>query len=95
MSEPIDSSNWPVYQCHKRVRALKVVSIQRLGMDHMSVFAEGRMFDFREPEVSRIKATSADLGYLVAYEDGYISWSPTKAFDEGYSLTASIDEVTL
>jgi len=24
--------------------------------------------------------------YLVRYPDGYISWSPAKAFDEGYSL---------
>ena len=23
-------------------------------------------------------------GYIVKYEDGYISWSPKKAFEEGY-----------
>ena len=26
----------------------------------------------------------ADDGYLVEYSDGYISWSPKKAFDEAY-----------
>lgn len=24
-------------------------------------------------------------GYLVKYSDGYISWSPRKAFEEGYT----------
>ena len=26
-----------------------------------------------------------DTGYLVKYEGGYISWSPSKAFEEGYT----------
>lgn len=26
-------------------------------------------------------------GYLIQYEDGYMSWSPKKAFEEGYVLT--------
>lgn len=24
-------------------------------------------------------------GYIVVYEDGYLSWSPAKAFEEGYT----------
>ena len=24
-------------------------------------------------------------GYLVVYDDGYVSWSPAKAFEEGYT----------
>ena len=32
---------------------------------------------------------NADLGYLVVYEDGYRSWSPTKAFEEGYKPARS------
>ena len=27
-----------------------------------------------------------DLGYLVRYPDGYVSWSPTGAFEDGYDL---------
>lgn len=27
------------------------------------------------------------MGYLIQYEDGYMSWSPKKAFEEGYVLT--------
>ena len=27
------------------------------------------------------------MGYLVEYEDGYISWSPKDVFEKGYALT--------
>lgn len=27
------------------------------------------------------------MGYLIEYEDGYISWSPKSVFDKGYALT--------
>lgn len=27
------------------------------------------------------------MGYLVEYEDGYVSWSPKSVFDNGYALT--------
>jgi hypothetical protein len=33
----------------------------------------------------RFKGFDADLGYYVKYADGYESWSPTKAFEEGYT----------
>jgi len=32
-----------------------------------------------------------DLGYYVLYPDGYVSWSPTKAFEEGYTHALSPD----
>lgn len=30
-------------------------------------------------------------GYKVMYKDGYISWSPKKAFDEAYKLFEEMD----
>jgi dihydrofolate reductase len=33
-------------------------------------------------------ASSGNFGYFVTYEDGYTSWSPEKAFEEGYALTS-------
>ena len=33
----------------------------------------------------RYHGSDDDLGYFVVYEDGYLSWSPTKAFEEGYT----------
>ena len=35
---------------------------------------------------SKFRGDEDDLGYYVVYGDGYKSWSPTKAFEEGYSL---------
>lgn len=32
-----------------------------------------------------------DLGYLVKYEDGYKSWSPTKPFEDGYTEVTQAD----
>lgn len=34
---------------------------------------------------TKCKATESDLGYYVVYDDGYKSWSPAKAFEEGYT----------
>ena len=35
-------------------------------------------------KVNPVGENPADDGYLVEYSDGYISWSPKKAFDEAY-----------
>lgn len=37
-------------------------------------------------KVCRDNADEQGNGYLVRYKDGYMSWSPTKAFEEAYSL---------
>ena len=31
-------------------------------------------------------------GYVVVYEDGYVSWSPAKAFDDGYKLSEAFTD---
>lgn len=38
------------------------------------VFADGKIKDFFDT-----------TGYYVVYSDGYLSWSPTEAFEQGYS----------
>lgn len=77
----------PRYKCHKEVHALKIaaVSIHRDGSATIDPADAG----FAEFETSagwgeRFKGDENDLGYFVAYGDGYASWSPTKAFEEGY-----------
>lgn len=77
----------PIYQCHKRVRALKIAAIYYPGLD-------GRVeLSFAEPGYDP-KAVDADWaykhnpkvgGYLVVYDDGYQSFSPAAAFEEGYT----------
>jgi hypothetical protein len=86
----------PKYKCHKEVHALKIKAIQ---FDRDIAKAENRETDghamitpsekgyapFRveydwlrkhEPQVG---------GYYVVYADGYKSFSPAKAFEEGYT----------
>jgi hypothetical protein len=73
------------YQCHKRVRAAKIVAItpiehgdeyQILMDGHVAVNAPKEWFDKHKPKIG---------GYFVQYEDGYQSFSPAKAFEDGYT----------
>ena len=74
------------YKCHKIVRAAKIETLHKgretgdwsIGLERLGpvVLTE----DFIQ------KHHPAVGGYLVEYEDGYRSYSPAKAFEEGYTL---------
>ena len=74
----------PRYQCHKVVRAGKIVAID--AANQTLVIELG-------PEVTRAKMSldwivrnRPDVGgYVVVYDDDYVSYSPAKAFEEGYT----------
>jgi hypothetical protein len=76
------------YDCHKTVRAGKISAIvQRTveftdlhveGMEGFSVIAPRAWMEKHQPEVG---------GYYVQYNDGYASYSPAAAFEEGYTLS--------
>lgn len=86
-----DFSVLPKYRSHKVVRAAKIFAAERREDGGWSL-ATGRHFGpfYLDAETSaRFKITDTDLGYLVVYEDDYISWSPTKAFEEGYAKAES------
>lgn len=78
----------PEYTCVKRVRAHKIAGI-RMWPDG------GAMLHPAEPGFAQLKFSKPFLdrhepavgGYIVYYEDGYISYSPAKAFEEGYVKT--------
>lgn len=80
-----DHSKLPEYQCSKKVRACKISAIEifqdmtaKITLENGDVIEE---FNYG----NRFNGSESDLGYYVAYKDGYVSWSPTKAFEEGYS----------
>jgi hypothetical protein len=90
----------PLYACHKKVRALEIRAIGHYAPDaagklrreiHFkdagfpSIWVEGELF-------TRYVPLPGD--FYVVYEDGYTSFSPRKAFMEGYSLveTSSPDQ---
>jgi hypothetical protein len=90
----MNTTEMPKYQSHKKVWALKIKSIVRDGEGEnrdsdgtASItpkevgyvpFKVSRDYMHRHrPEVS---------GYFVQYEDGYQSFSPADAFENGYTL---------
>lgn len=80
----------PRYSSHKIVRAAKISSIGpdtngthnlNLRLPNGDIQSYGVSPDYvkkHEPKVG---------GYLVVYEDGYESWSPADAFEQGYTLS--------
>lgn len=73
------------FRSHKIVEAAQVVGIDR---EHNQVRLSDGPGQFHHLDVP---ASFFALGvpqmddYLVRYEDGYLSWSPKKAFEEGYT----------
>lgn len=76
----------PKYRCHKVVWALKIKMLAERKDGGMSMVS-------KEPGYG-IVVLSADFvkkhnpqegGYYVVYKDGYKSFSPAQAFEEGYT----------
>ena len=79
----------PLYQCHKKVRALEIKSIILMTTgDYRLEFRDGRYEPMLVNELWIGKHDVLPDGYYVIYEDGYTSFSPAKAFEEGYTLIA-------
>jgi hypothetical protein len=82
--QPNKYAAWPIFQCHKRVRALKIHAVTSNALGAYLIFESGNTpmqmdFDWQA------KHRPQDGGYLVVYDDGYASFSPAKAFEEGYT----------
>jgi hypothetical protein len=85
----------PRYQCHKQVHALKIKELHQTPAGSWQVTPEdGSYAPLTLPEWWIRKHNPVAGGYYVVYEDGYASFSPAQAFEEGYSLiepTTSVD----
>ncbi len=75
----------PKYKCYKEVWALKIADLKMVdggveitpADEGFAPFAESvEYFDKHKPQVG---------GYYVVYKDGYKSWSPAEAFEDGYT----------
>lgn len=78
------------YKCHKIVEAMEVI--------HWIIHSDGsatlKGSGMQEQLVGRIwmeKNKPGVGGYFVRYEDNYSSWSPAKAFEDGYCLLAEAE----
>ena len=80
----------PRYKCHKEVWALKIKEIEMLG-DALNY--TGARLHFENKRYAPIevgmdyieKHKPVKNGYFVVYKDGYQSFSPADAFEDGYT----------
>ena len=77
----------PRYKCHKEVWALKIKEIvDNISGDTMIYPVEKSYAEFKVDKEYMQKHKPVVGGYYVVYDDGYKSFSPAKAFEEGYSI---------
>jgi hypothetical protein len=85
------SAEMPRYKCHKEVHALKIVAVQQPALSsnvppmHCMLSFEGGYSPIEVDTDFYLKHRPQAGGYYVLYEDGYASYSPAKAFEEGYT----------
>ena len=63
--------DWIKYRCHKEIDASPMTRGE---------YNIHRGWDLPADE------DGSDAGYIVKYKDGYISWTPKKQLDEGYTI---------
>ncbi len=79
------SAEMPRYKCHKEVWALKISDIILNEGNATIVPAEMGYAPFHVSPDFILKHTPEIGGYYVVYADGYKSFSPAAAFEEGYT----------
>lgn len=98
IGESATLSEMPKYKCHKEVYALKIADIiydyilansenrETDGSATITPAVEGGHSPFKVDQEYLSKHNPQVGGYFVQYEDGYKSYSPAKAFEDGYTL---------
>lgn len=89
--ETNSSTPLPRYKCHKYVWALKIKEIRTHHVEPpdgsaVIVPEDDRYENFRVEKDYVEKHNPQPGGYYVVYEDGYKSFSPAEAFENGYTL---------
>lgn len=82
----------PRWKCHKEVHALKIEAVKdptesgnETDGSRVLIFAEKPFAPIRVNREYVAKHKPEAGGYYVVYEDGYKSFSPAKAFEDGYT----------
>ncbi len=83
----------PKYRCHKDVQALKIKAIKMDGEGEDRELDGSAIITPEDESYAPFKVSAGYMhkhdprvgGYYVRYDDGYESFSPAKAFEEGYT----------
>lgn len=84
-----NAAELPRYRCHKEVWALKIDSLKPRTPDDGTLLltpTDGRYAAFVLDAEYVSKHNPQTGGYYVVYKDGYKSFSPAEAFEDGYTL---------
>lgn len=74
------------YKSHKIVKAAKIVAAERQEDGCWHLMLEGSVpTTTSAEETGRFHISEEDLGYMIEYQDGFVSWSPTEVFESGYT----------
>lgn len=89
------STEFPKYQSHKTVQAVKIKGLEytytttpsyHRELDGATITPEEHgLQPFHVPLAYLLKHRPQVEGYYVLYPDGYESYSPAKAFEDGYT----------
>lgn len=83
------SWNAPRYKSHKVVKAAPIFEYQYLGAAssrvRITVAINGDAIPIDLPIATLSRYVPQPGDYLVEYDDGYVSISPKKAFEDGYT----------
>ena len=86
----------PRYRSHKEVWALKIKAVvdptepgNETDGSRILEFWDRRYAPMRVNHEYVRKHSPQAGGYYVVYPDGYKSWSPAEAFEDGYSLVST------
>lgn len=91
MSDAQAGIQLPKYRCHKEVYALKINKVETTRDPHTldythKLYPEDTRYAPIEVSDTFVYNRNVNApGYYVVYADGYASWSPVEAFEEGYT----------
>lgn len=85
MSTNLDINAVPRFRCHKEVRALKIQKIEPADIGGAIITPVDASIPPFNVDAHYVRQhVPQPGGYFVIYDDGYESWSPEAAFENGY-----------
>lgn len=96
---PIQDPPMPKYQCHKVVSALKIFDVVQAPDGGYTLYPHDPRYapiqvtkDWYETRIGKVTDPGDQTrGYFVQYENQFTSWSPIRAFEDGYVLEDDAD----
>src|ERR1700679_2823318 len=88
-TQPPQPDSMPKFTCHKVVEAMKIAEVKEQDGELFLVGEDGTKIattsEWMRKHDMQPGATPESPGYWVRYDTGYTSWSPTDAFERGYT----------